>query len=135
MAFDGGGGFKSTNRAPAMAHKRSMERKSMAGGAGPTGGGMSQQSDPLSQPTQDGDGGEHTPEEAQQIVQEHGPAMETHTTHMDGMHTMTSKHPDGHEHHSEHGSADEAHEHAKHLSEDGGGMEHEPDGDEAPQYE
>lgn len=128
MSFDGGGGFKSTNRAPAMAHKRSMERKSMAGGAG-----MSQRSDPLAQPTQEGEGGEHTPEEAQQIVQEHGPAMETHTTHMDGQHTMTSKHPDGHEHHSEHGSAEEAHEHAKHLSEDGGGDNQMPG--EEPEYE
>jgi hypothetical protein len=133
MAFDGGGGFKSTNRAPAMAHKRSMERKSMAGGAG-----MAERSDPLAQPTEGGEeGGEHTPEEAQQVVQEHGPAVETHTMHDHeaGMHSMTSKHPDGHEHHSEHGSADEAHEHAKHLSSEGGGMEHEDsDGMEA-EYE
>jgi hypothetical protein len=106
-----------------------MERKSMAGGAG-----MAEKSDPLQQPTEEG--GEHTPEEAQQVVAEHGPAVETHTTHDHeaGMHTAHSIHADGHEHHSEHGSADEAHEHAKHLSEDGQQEEMGEQGEE-PEYE
>ena len=126
MAYGTQDGFKSTNRAPMMAHKRSMERKSMAGG-------VATRTDPLQQPAGgEQDGGEHTPEEAQQVVAEHGPAMETHTTHdhENGMHTMTSKHADGHEHHSEHASSDEAHEHAKHLSggeEDSDGMGEEPE--------
>lgn len=124
MAFEAGDGFKSTNRAPMMAHKRSMERKSMAGGAG-----MAERTDPLQQPT-DGADGEHTPEEAAQTVQEHGPASEVHIQHdhETGQHHVHTIHADGHEHHSEHGSADEAHEHAKDLSSDGGD-EQEPEDD------
>ena len=116
-----------------MAHKRSMERKSEAGGAG-----IAERTDPLAQPAGEEDAGEHTPEEAAQTVAEHGPAHEVHMTHDHeaGQHHVHTVHPDGHEHHSDHGSAGEAHEHAKHLSD--AGEEHEgPDGDEGeqPEYE
>jgi hypothetical protein len=120
MAFDGGGGFKSTNRAPAMAHKRSMERKSQAGGAG-----IAERTDPLGQPGEEG-----AEDDGSQVAEEHGPA--THVAmehdHEQGMHSVHSMHPDGHEHHSEHGSAEEAHEHGKKLA--GAGEEHEHEGDD-----
>jgi len=104
-----------------MAHKRSMERKSMAGGAGTA------TMDPLSQPA----GGE----DGSQVAQEHGPAVEVNLMHNHeaGEHHVHSKHPDGHEHHSQHGSAAEAHDHAKQLAsgnEGGEGM-----GGEEPEYE
>lgn len=120
MAYETADGFKSTNRAPMMAHKRSMERKSMAGGAGKT--------DPLQQPT---DGGA---EDGSQVAQEHGPAVEVNVMHNHeaGQHQVKSSHPDGHMHESMHGSAEEAHEHGKKLA--GGGMEQEPASDE-PEYE
>ena len=110
-----------------------MARKSMAGGAG-----IAERTDPLQQPAGEEDGGEHTPEEAAQTVEEHGPASEVHMTHDHeaGTHHVQTMHPDGHEHHSDHASMEEAHEHAKGLA--GGGGEHqEPDGDEGeqPEYE
>lgn len=88
-------------------------------------------SDPLKQPT---DGGGDS-EDPGQVVAEHGPANEVHMMHdhAAGMHTVDSVHEDGHAHHSEHGSAGEAHDHAKRLSEpaaDGG----QSTGDE-PEYE
>ena len=126
MAFEAGDGFKSTNRAPMMAHKRSMERKSMAGGAG-----MSSP-DPLQQPTEGG--GE---EDGSQVAQEHGPAVEVNISHNHeaGQHHVASQHPDGHQHESDHGSVEEAHEHAKKLA--GAGEEHEPEGmgDDEAEYE
>lgn len=126
MAFDGGGGFKSTNRAPAMAHKRSMERKSMAGGAG-----MAEKSDPLAQP----DGGDMGQEDGSQVAEEHGPAQEVHVMHNHeaGEHEVHSSHPDGHSHSSMHGSAEEAHEQGKKLA--GAGAEHEESMGDEPEYE
>ena len=98
-----------------MAHKRSMEKKSMAAG------------DPLQQPAGGGS------EDGSQVAQEHGPASEVHVMHGEGQHHVQSMHPDGHQHESDHGSVEEAHDHAKKLA--GAGMhEQEPDGDE-PQYE
>lgn len=126
MAYGTEDGFKSTNRAPMMAHKRSMERKSMAGGAG-----MSQRADPLQQPT-DGGGGE----DGAQVAQEHGPAVEVNVmhSHETGEHKVSSQHPDGHQHESSHGSVDEAHEQGKKLA--GAGMEEQSQehGDE-PEFE
>lgn len=124
MAYGTEDGFKSTNRAPMMAHKKSMERKSMAGGAGMT-------ADPLAQPT---DGGGQ--EDGAQVAAEHGPATEVHVMHNHeaGEHHVQSMHPDGHQHESMHGSVDEAHEHGKKLAGGDGGMEHEQEGDEA-EYE
>jgi hypothetical protein len=124
MAYETGDGFKSTNRAPMMAHKRSMERKSLAGGAG-----MSQKVDPLQQPT-DG-GGE---EDGSAVAQEHGPAVEVNITHQAGQHSVHSSHPDGHEHHSEHASAEEAHEQGKKLAGVGAQDDVQDQGDDA-EYE
>lgn len=60
----------------------------------------------------------------------HGPATEINIQHdhEGGRHHVHSKHSDGHEHQSEHGSAEEAHDHARELGTEGG----EPDGDEQP---
>lgn len=119
MAYEAGDGFRSTNRAPMMAHKRSMERKSQSSGM----------ADPLAQPTEGGD-----EQDGSQVAQEHGPAVEVNVMHNHeaGEHHVHSKHPDGHEHHSDHGSAEEAHEHAKQLA--GGAEEQQSDEDE-PEYE
>ncbi len=125
MAYEAGDGFKSTNRAPMMAHKRSMGRKSMAGGVG-----IAERTDPLQQPTEGGE------EDGAAVAAEHGPAHEVHVTHDHeaGAHHVHSIHPDGHEHHSEHGSVQEAHEHAKKLA--GADMENErPEDEDQPEYE
>jgi hypothetical protein len=54
------------------------------------------------------------------VVAEHGPAMQTQTTHPaegeEGEHTVESEHPDGHKHHSKHATGEEAHETAACLS-------------------
>lgn len=70
-------------------------------------------------------GGEEQPE---QVVQQHGPAIETHTQHEHemGTHHAHSVHADGYEHHSDHGSAEEAHEHLKKLT---GHHEEKPEGE------
>jgi len=112
-----------------MAHKRSMERKSMAGGAG-----VAERSDPLQQPA----GEDQDQEDGSQVAQEHGPATEVHVMHNHeaGEHHVQSMHPDGHQHESMHGSVDEAHEHGKKLA--GGGMEQEMGGEgqeDEPSYE
>lgn len=56
-----------------------------------------------------------------QVAQEHGPAVEINIQHHHeaGQHHVHSVHPDGHEHHSEHGSAQEAHAHAAQLAGEG----------------
>jgi hypothetical protein len=102
-----------------------MERKSMAGGAGPA-------TDPLEQPAE-----QEGSEQPEQVAKEHGPAHEVHMQHNHeaGEHHVHSMHPDGHEHHSMHGSVEEAHEHAKKLA--GAGEHEESDGmnEEEPEYE
>lgn len=125
MAFAASDGKKFTNRPPMMAHERSMKR------------GLAGKTDPLGQPAgQDAlpGGGEDT-ESPEQIAQAHGPATEVGMTHDHeaGMHHVHSMHPDGHEHHSDHGSAEEAHDHGKGLACGGGEMEHE--GGDEPEYE
>jgi hypothetical protein len=52
--------------------------------------------------------------EGSQMAQEHGPAVETHVMHdhENNRHMTMVKHPDGHEHQMEHGSAQEAHKYA-----------------------
>lgn len=69
------------------------------------------------------------------IAQEHGPAVEVNISHEHemGSHHVRSAHPDGHMHESDHGSAEEAHEHGKKLA-GVGAMEEkhaEPGGDES----
>lgn len=68
------------------------------------------------------------------VAQEHGPAVEVNVTHEHeiGSHHVRSAHPDGHTHESDHGSAEEAHEHGKKLAGIGAAEAHaEPDGDES----
>lgn len=123
MAYEAADGFKSTNRAPMMSHKRSMERKSQSGGVSTV--------DPLQQP-EDG-GGQEDPS---QVAQEHGPAqsIDIQHNHEAGQHHVHSMHPDGHEHQSEHGSAEEAHEHAKKLA-GVGEQEQMGESQDEPEYE
>lgn len=106
------GNFKSTNRAPAMAHDRSMARKG-GGGAGLMG-----RSDPLQQPGQGGGGEE--PEQGD---------MPLHTEHhAEGGHTTT--HQSGAEKHTT--TAEELVEHLKkYLPEE----EKEIADDQEPEYE
>lgn len=75
------------------------------------------------------------------VAAEHGPATEVNISHEHemGSHHVRSAHPDGHMHESDHGSAEEAHEHGKKLAgigaeekqpESGGEEEDEPWGKE-----
>lgn len=124
MAYEASDKKKFTNKPPMMQHERSLSRmagKSEAGGV---------MADPLKQPGQDSMGAE----DGAAVAAEHGPAHEVHMMHdhEGGRHHVMSMHPDGHQHESEHGSVEEAHEHGKKLA--GAG---EPDGDEMgePEFE
>jgi hypothetical protein len=56
------------------------------------------------------------------MAAEHGPAVEVNVMHdhEGGRHSVHARHPDGHEHESEHSSADEAHRFAGEVSGVGG---------------
>jgi hypothetical protein len=54
--------------------------------------------------------------------------------HEAGEHHVSSNHPDGHQHESMHGSAEEAHEHGKKLA-GGGEPENEQDMEDDAEYE
>lgn len=78
---------------------------------------------PMQQAPQEG---EMQDEEApEQVAEAHGPAhhLEIHHDHEMGVHEVHSDHPDGHHHVSQHGSVEEAHEHAQKLA----GKEHSPE--------
>ena len=124
MAYETPDGFKSTNRAPMMQHKRSMESK-----------GMLDKMQPLAQPGEQ-DKGEG--EDGTAIAKAHGPAHEIHISHHaeKNLHHVHSVHPDGHHHHSDHASKEEAHEHGKDLAAVGANEEA-PEGnfEEEPSYE
>lgn len=109
MAHMASDGSKYTNLPPMKAHQRSLDAK--AGG----------KVDPLKMPGAGG-GQEMGSEDPASVVAEHGPATEVHMMHdhEGGKHHVHSKHADGHETDSEHGSADEAHEHGKALASGGG---------------
>jgi hypothetical protein len=73
------------------------------------------------------DGGD--PQDGKAMAEQHGPAIEVsvHHDHEGGSHKVHAVHPDGHEHDTEHGSADEAHQFASDCAGcgeggDGGGM-------------
>jgi hypothetical protein len=74
------------------------------------------------------EGGEESPEA---VVAAHGPAHQVTINHDHemGTHSVHSMHADGHEHQSEHGSVEEAHEHAKNLAMDDANNER-PEGEE-----
>ena len=116
MAYESSDKKKFTNRAPMQQHERSLSRMSGKSEAGGAGGGM-EKADPLQQPGAEEMGGGEDPH---QVMEEHGPAMQTHTEHppegQEGPHMAHSMHPDGHEHHSEHADGKAAHEHAMCLS-------------------
>src|SRR5580700_7393671 len=61
-------------------------------------------------------------EEPSAVAKAHGPAVQVNIEHEHemGSHHVDSVHPDGHEHHSDHGSAEEAHETGKKLAGIGG---------------
>ena len=114
--FQTSDGKKFTNADSWRQHKASLGARGKSGtpqerGSGEVDGGEEQQA----------------PEE---VVAEHGPAVEVHIQHEHemGSHHVHSVHPDGHEHHSDHGSAGEAHEHAKKLA--SADSEQEPSADE-----
>lgn len=66
-------------------------------------------SKPMAKPVQQTMG--DTGEEPEQVAATHGPATHVNVEHEHeiGSHHVHSVHPDGHEHHSDHGSAEEAH--------------------------
>lgn len=61
-------------------------------------------------------------DDPQDVAMQHGPAVQVTISHAEGTHHVHSVHPDGHEHHSDHGSVPEAHEAAQQLAtgDDGG---------------
>jgi hypothetical protein len=61
---------------------------------------------------EDNEGGE--PQDGAAMAAEHGPAtqLDIQHDHEGGRHTVHAAHPDGHEHDTEHASADEAHKYA-----------------------
>ena len=71
--------------------------------------------------------GEEQPgeEDGAAVAEAHGPAhtIQINHDHEMGVHGVHSDHPDGHHHSSQHGSVEEAHEHAHKLA----GKEHSPE--------
>jgi hypothetical protein len=72
---------------------------------------------------QGGDGGEDemeqgAPQDGAALAAEHGPAVEVNLEHdhENGVHRVHARHPDGHAHDSEHGSAGEAHQFGAQLA-------------------
>ena len=65
------------------------------------------------------------PQDGAAMAQQHGPAIQTDVKHdhEGGKHTVHAVHPDGHEHDTEHASADEAHQYASDCAGCGGGAE------------
>lgn len=112
-------GSKHTNRETAkradarfgaQAQQGGMQKMGMGGGDGEGEGG-------------EGEGME--PQDGAAMAQEHGPAtdLQIHHEHEAGVHTVHAVHPDGHEHDTEHGSADEAHKYAADCAGVGSGMQ------------
>ena len=124
MAFESSDGKKFSMGSRKRAHESGLRAKQEK----PEGGIMA--------PPEEQQMGDGEDEDPHSVVEEHGPAMATHTMHPEGgegEHTVESEHQDGHKHHSSHASGREAHEHAMCLSgdcdhgneqaEDGGGEE------------
>jgi hypothetical protein len=113
MAHTASDGRSFTNLPPMRQHQRGLDSKSKV--------------DPLKMPGQGGGEEGGGAEDPAAVVAEHGPAIEVHVSHdrSANKHHVHSEHEDGHATESDHGSSDEAHDHAKALSSDGDG-----DGDE-----
>lgn len=105
MAFKSSDGSQFTNHSGMKSHEARIKAKSP-------------QPAPQPEPDADDMGGE----DPQSVASAHGPAVEVNISHdhQGGKHSVHSMHQDGHEHTSEHGSADEAHQAARVLSGDGG---------------
>lgn len=104
-----------SGRQAMLSHNRSLPP---SGG----GGGM-KKIDPLAMPGQGGGGDDAGGmEDPATTVAEHGPAVEVNVKHEHeaGKHHVHSSHADGHTTESEHASAEEAHDHGKALSTEGG---------------
>ena len=105
----------------------------------PFGSGGKSVSKPMAKAPMAAPGGEMPgeTEDGASVAQEHGPAVEVNVTHEHeiGSHHVRSAHPDGHMHESDHGSAEEAHEHGKKLAgigaEESRGGEHDEESDES----
>lgn len=81
----------------------------------PKGNGASHQEPDGDEPgAGQGEGDDVSSQSIHEVVQEHGPAHKivTHHDHESGVHKVHSHHGDGKVHKSEHGSAEEAHDHA-----------------------
>jgi hypothetical protein len=92
----------------------SQPQKKMGGEQGGDGGG-----DDYNQ------GAEDEMQDGKAMAAEHGPATELTIQHDNesGRHTVHAVHPDGNEHDSEHGSAEEAHQYAADCAGVGGGAD------------
>ena len=110
---------------------KSVAEKAPAPPAPPMGGapklpmaGAKPAASPPQEPTE---GGMH--QDPKNVVAAHGKASSVHITHdhAANKHSVTSTHPDGHVHHSEHASAQEANEAGSQL---GGAGNSEPEGQE-----
>lgn len=93
----------------------------------PFGSGGKTVSKPMAKAPMQQDGMEMGEQDGSAVAQEHGPATEVNISHEHemGSHHVRSSHPDGHMHESDHGSAEEAHEHGKKLA--GVGMQEKPE--------
>ena len=102
MAFKSKDGKKFTNADAMRTHERTSSAKAA--------------------PEPEMEGGE---EDGSAIAAEHGPAhtIQINHDHEMGVHEVHSDHPSGHHHVSQHGSVEEAHEHAHKLA----GKEHSPE--------
>lgn len=111
--FVGKDGSRHTNRdSMKRADARFASRQAPEKQAGDDGGDYNEGAEDEMQGGQDGSA----------MAAEHGPAVEINMQHdhEGGRHTVHAVHPDGHEHESEHGSADEAHKFAAAVSGVGG---------------
>ena len=100
MAFQSADGSKFTNRSTMQQHEARVGSKA-----------------PQPADVDDHDA-DNEPQDGAAIAAEHGPAIEVdvHHDHEANKHSVHASHPDGHEHQTEHATADEAHKFAAAVS-------------------
>jgi hypothetical protein len=113
MAYQSKSGKSFSNRPMAMQQDKRDAASSQMGKTQNTNG--IKNTDPIHGGA-DADNGADESQEPSAVVAEHGPAEKVMVDHTEGKHKVTSKHPDGHKHTSEHASAGEAHDAARQLS-------------------
>jgi hypothetical protein len=104
----------------------------------PAAGGGMKKVDPLQMPGAGGGGDEMGGgSDPAQVVAEHGPANDVHVTHdhAANKHHVSSTHEDGHQDESDHGSVEEAHDHAKALAMPADDSQQQGDGTEGAEFE